>query len=120
MALGNWATRQRRLYKNGELLEERRRRLKDVQFVWVVTTNDEAGWKEKFKELVHYKEREGDCYVPQRYSASPPLGKWAKKQRQNYKNGKLSQDGRKSMYLWYVLTLGQFLVRWTTQKLTPG
>ena len=40
------------------------------------------------KELIDYKEKNGNCNVPQRQSG---LGIWVKWQRQCYKNGKLSQ-----------------------------
>ena len=45
-------------------------------------------WEEWFDELVEYKEKNGNCNVPQRLGA---LGKWVNKQRTAYRKGKLSQ-----------------------------
>ena len=35
-------------------------------------------WEEMFKRLVKYKEKNGDCLVPNRYPADPQLGNWGK------------------------------------------
>ena len=45
-------------------------------------------WEAKMKELIDYKEKNGNCDVPQRESG---LGIWVKCQRNCYKNRKLSQ-----------------------------
>ena len=46
-------------------------------------------WETRFKELVQYKAKHGDCNVPQRQGQ---LGWWAVTQRQSYRKGELSQD----------------------------
>ena len=48
-------------------------------------------WEARFEELVRYRERNGDCLVPQLY---PYLGEWVKKQRQHFK---LFRKGKKSI-----------------------
>lgn len=40
---------------------------------------------ENLLELERYREKNGDCLVPKRYSANPALGNWVNKQRQNYR-----------------------------------
>ena len=112
--LGAWAQKQREDRKNGELSEERRRRLEGAGFVWTDTKYCETGWEEKFQELRRYNEQEGDCHVPQRYSANPQLGEWVRKQRQNYKKGKLLQER-----LERLATIGFSWDRRNTNKTSP-
>lgn len=50
-------------------------------------------WYDRFQELSEYKEKHGDCMVPQKYAPNPSLGIWVNKQRMEYK---LLQDGEKS------------------------
>ena len=35
-------------------------------------------WEEMFKRLVKYKEKNGNCLVPNRYPTDPQLGNWGK------------------------------------------
>ena len=49
---------------------------------------DEKWWK-RYKELLEYKRRYGDCLVPGGYKKNPSLGKWVVKQRTLYRTGKL-------------------------------
>jgi hypothetical protein len=74
--LGRWVGKQRAV-KN--LSKERRQQLDELGFVW---DPREALWEEGFSHLVTYKEREGDCRVPQRDIENGfPLGTWASNQR---------------------------------------
>jgi hypothetical protein len=59
--LGAWVSNQRS-HKN--LSSERRRRLDELEFLWDA---QDADWEEGFSHLKQYKERVGDCRVPQRY-----------------------------------------------------
>ena len=43
-----------------------------------------ASWDERFQELKAYKEKHGDCLVPQRYKPNPSLGRWVENQRSQY------------------------------------
>jgi Helicase associated domain len=38
-------------------------------------------WDESFQLLVKYKEKQGDCNVPQKYKQDPILGRWVNRQR---------------------------------------
>ena len=57
-------------------------------FVWVKFNGryscDEE-WNIRFRELRGYKEKHGDCLVPQHYSDNRELGAWCAKQRHEYK-----------------------------------
>jgi len=88
-ALGNWCVAQRKLRNNGKLSPERVARLEEIGFVWDPL---ESAWKEMFHSLLYYKERFGDCNVPQGWSENPPLGQWCRTQRRYFKNGELSPE----------------------------
>ena len=47
--------------------------------------DDEGKWKQRLKELKAYKQKHGDCIVPQKYEHNPKLGIWVAHQRQQYK-----------------------------------
>mmetsp|Transcript_19996 Transcript_19996/g.41045 ORF Transcript_19996/g.41045 Transcript_19996/m.41045 type:complete len:554 (+) Transcript_19996:74-1735(+) len=50
-------------------------------------------WNERYDELKAYKEKFGDCLVPERYEKNHRLGTWVRTQRKHYKlmrNGKIS------------------------------
>jgi hypothetical protein len=49
----------------------------------------DARWEERFRELAQYRERRGDCNVPNR---SGSLGTWATKQRRSKRKGMLSEE----------------------------
>ena len=87
--LGKWVDKQRAVYKAGTLTQDRIDRLEGIGFRWTLHGVKEEAWTIRFHELTRYKAEHGDCDVPVR---SGKLGKWADKQRTNYKNGKLSQD----------------------------
>jgi hypothetical protein len=42
-------------------------------------------WSEKFQELVVFKKERGHCCVPHTFKANPPLARWVKRQRYQYK-----------------------------------
>lgn len=54
------------------LTEERMKVLTSIGFVWdVVQADNDARWKKRYEELLHYKTVNGHCNVPQ----STDLGK---------------------------------------------
>jgi hypothetical protein len=61
----------------------------DVRF----NNYQEGQWGKFFYELKRYRDRMGNCYVPQTYTQNQPLARWVKRQRYQYKlmiDGKLS------------------------------
>jgi len=51
-----------------------------------------ANWEEMFQALVAFKENQGHCGVPRRWSENPQLGTWVSDQRHVYKKGRLSEE----------------------------
>ena len=96
-----WVSTQRALYKKGNMMVERVHRLEEIGFVWDVTV---ANWENWFSELKAYKDKYGDCNVPQSYKENPRLGSWVSGQRINYKNDMLGIDHERRLeeigFIW--------------------
>ncbi|EJK57494.1 hypothetical protein THAOC_22454 [Thalassiosira oceanica] len=99
-ALGDWVFDQRISYTKGSLAKERVGRLDDIGFTWRFVTTDGAAvlsklrrweelWDWRYRELKEYREKHGDCNVPQRQGS---LGRWVNDRRQDYREGKLSNE----------------------------
>ena len=109
--LGNWVMNQRiavfNKKKEGELSSDQIKVLNGIGFEWVVSrvVSKVVSWDERFEELKQYKEKHGNCKVPQKY---PELGKWVSNQRQLYKKGKLLPDQIKVLngigFEWVVVS----------------
>jgi len=72
------------------MTEDRIAKLNDVGFVWDASSKcanrrDEKRWQEMFLRLKKYKEKNGDCLVPTKYSADPKLGNWVSNERRHFK-----------------------------------
>ena len=91
MKLGQWVINQRANYSHSKLSADRIQRLENLGFVW---DSYEGAWEEGFTQLVAYKATYGDCNVPYKFVTENgmKLGQWVDRQRQFYKNGKLSAD----------------------------
>merc|ERR1711862_112359 len=95
---------QRRFYRKGTLSLDRVTQLDGIEFNWGTPKRESnaAQWEEKFNLLVSYKDKYGNCNVAQ--NKGNALGNWVKRQRQRYKNGKLSLEHRKQLedvgFLW--------------------
>ena len=50
-------------------------------------------WKERFEELIEYREKYGHCLVPHNWAGNVALAQWVKRQRYQYK---LLQEGKHS------------------------
>ena len=94
--LGKWVTNQRQNYKlywEGKpsgMTEQRIQELERVEFVWDTSA---ALWSLRFRELCEFKAQFGHCLLPLRYSSNLMLGRWAAKQRHDYK---LYSEGKQS------------------------
>jgi superfamily II DNA or RNA helicase len=89
--LGSWVSVQRK--EKTQLSEEQRKRLDELEFDWdIFSTN----WEKALGYLQRYKERVGDCRVPQNHIEHGfKLGNWVGKQRKA-ENG-LSEERRKRL-----------------------
>jgi hypothetical protein len=91
--LGRWVNGQRR--RKSGLSEERQKRLEDLGFVWNTLA---AAWEDGFRRLSRYREREGDCRVPQGYQEDGfRLGQWVAVQRQLKAKDKLPLKRQKRL-----------------------
>ena len=89
--LGSWVSNQRIAFKKNALSQDKRERLEALGFIWDPFAEQ---WEEAFSELSTFYKRNGHCSVPQTHITENgfALGKWANKQRQKFKNNKLSQE----------------------------
>jgi hypothetical protein len=75
--LGQWVINQRA--KRSTLTPERQRKLDKIGFDW---DPFEKEWEEGFGQLTLYKDREGNCRVPQEHNENSfRLGQWVRVQR---------------------------------------
>jgi hypothetical protein len=78
--LGTWVAHQRGY--ESSISTDRRERLNELGFDWDPLETD---WEEGFEYLKRYKERIGNCHVPQRYKEHGyNLGMWVHAQRRNH------------------------------------
>lgn len=87
--LSNWVGVQRRNYIKGKMNHERVTRLNEIGFVWEPI---DTSWAERFSELIRFKELNGHCHVPQRFTENPKLGRWAARQRASIRRKQLGNE----------------------------
>jgi len=86
-----WVNRQRALYKDNALSDDQEGQLEELGFVWDV-------WEHMYSHLVRYKERAGDCNVPQKHQeGGNNLGVWLNNQRQSRTNGQLDRNQERKL-----------------------
>jgi hypothetical protein len=98
--LGQWVNNQRRL--KAQITVERRERLDALGFDWNV---HETYWEEGYNYLKRYKERVGNCMVPQKHNENGfALGRWVSIQRRELS---MSEQRRRKLdalgFVWDVL-----------------
>ena len=82
---------------------DRRNRLEAIGFVWDTLFQQ---WEEGFTALKVYKEREGNCLVPQRFKTDDGyrLGQWVASQRKT--KDEMSEDRRRRLdeigFVWNI------------------
>merc|ERR1740139_1885047 len=79
LELGRWVHRHRA--KRLKISKERAAKLDSIGFTWVVYIEPDLRWEIMFEELRKFKDREGHCNVPQKYSDNPELGRWVSSKR---------------------------------------
>jgi superfamily II DNA or RNA helicase len=89
--LGAWVVAQRVARNEGRLSADKIALLDSLAFNWKPRPLD---WESMFERLRSYKERYGNCDVPQHWADDPDLGIWVSRQRVFLRTGKLKDDRR--------------------------
>jgi superfamily II DNA or RNA helicase len=94
--LGRFVNNMRTQRNSGRLSAERIAKLDAIGFAWGSRSMAEVGgeginarWKMRFDELLRYKEKNGDCKVPNEWPENLKLGHWVNQQRYLKKCGQL-------------------------------
>jgi hypothetical protein len=91
--LHTWILYQRQRAKQGRLLEERRKKLVEIDFKFACNSKRKetsfsakqvTQWKTMYEQLAEYSRTHGDCMVPCIYEANLRLGQWVQKQRYDF------------------------------------
>jgi superfamily II DNA or RNA helicase len=97
--LGHFVNSMRTQRNSGKLSADRIAKLTALDFIWGSSRNAEIGgeginaaWKTRFDELLRYKEKIGNCKVPDEWPDNPQLGHWVAQQRRLKKSGKLHPE----------------------------
>lgn len=86
--LGIWIQRQRSLYKNNKISEDRIKRLTDVGMNW-----NSDNWEARFNLVKQYYEEHGNINISQKEVIQGVwLGKWIVSQKKAMEEGKLTQE----------------------------
>jgi hypothetical protein len=88
--LGIWVQSQHKLYRSGDMREDRVTKLNKLGFRWEVNMDD--AWMKRYNELVKYRREFGNCNVPVKYQSQTLLGEWVRRQRQHFKNKSLREE----------------------------
>ncbi|MBF0454678.1 MAG: Helicase associated domain protein [Magnetococcales bacterium] len=86
--LAQWVNNLRRDYKKGVLPQDKVDRLTKLGFLWDAKA---VFWEEMFAALTEYRDRNGDCLVPESYTENSELGWWVSTQRKANLSGQLDQ-----------------------------
>lgn len=118
--LGEWVRRIRASYKDflhgkssSKLTEEKVMILENMGFDWDPASK-EIPWEQRYAELCDYKDKYGDCLVPQRYPGNHQLGTWICTQRNEYK--KLLEGAPSAMTEGRIKLLERIGFVWKAQK----
>ena len=87
-SLSQWSTKQRKLYFEKKLSQEKINLLEKIKFTWDTTEQQDQNWHINFEKLKTHYEKEGHTNLPRKSN----LGGWCSNQRECYKKGNLSQE----------------------------
>jgi hypothetical protein len=98
--LGVWVSSQRTRHAQNKLQLDRKGLLDEIGFVWKALVggaannnkNNDKNWYQQYEKLVEFKQKNGDCLVPQQYQKDRSLGIWVSNQRTAHANKKMRQD----------------------------
>ena len=87
-SLGTWIQRQRSLYKNKKISDDRIKRLTDIGMKWNLDN-----WESRFKLVKQYYEEHGNINISQKEVIQGVwLGKWIVSQKKAMQEGKLTHE----------------------------
>ena len=78
--------------KKTSLTQERVDILTNIGFIWIAVAD--IPWQTRLEQLKGYKEKYGNCLVPNKFKEENALGRWVDKQRHDYRKLK---EGKKSV-----------------------
>ena len=107
-SLGIWIQRQRSLYKNNKISEDRVKRLTDLGMNW---TPD--NWESRFNLVKQYYEEHGNINISQKEVIQGVwLGKWIVSQKKAMQEGKLTQEQKEMLKTLPMEEVGRKDNRW--------
>jgi hypothetical protein len=99
--LANWVEVQRTQKNQGKLSAARIKALESLGFEWGVPAQprraDSDSWAEMVAALKEYKDRHGDCRVPQRWMGNRQLADWVARQRADRKQRRISPEREQAL-----------------------
>ncbi len=84
--LVGWIYKQRENVKRDNLSYEKKEKLKEINFIFDLY---EYKWEQNYNSLKQYKQKYGNCLVPQHKREFSGLAAWVSNQRARYNKGKL-------------------------------
>ena len=106
--LGIWIQRQRSLYKNNKISEDRIKRLTDVGMNW-----NPDNWESRFNLVKQYYEEHGNINISQKEVIQGVwLGKWIVSQKKAMKEGKLTHEQKEMLKTLPMEEVGRKDNRW--------
>jgi hypothetical protein len=106
--LGEWVSMQRIYHENGTLRNDRKDRLDDVGFSWILEELQDDQWNEKYDRLflshtdrqwerryemlLAFRQEHFHCDVPKNYAKDKSFGAWVYNQRKIYRTVGLAKD----------------------------
>jgi len=125
--LGLWVRTQRNQYRllqqeNKSLMtEERIAKLEEIGFLWdashlAASHHDNGTWNQRHKELMQYKQKHGNCNVPNQHQPNKQLGVWVMTQRTHYRL--LKQRKKSQMTTERIAKLEKIGFQWRVLRRT--
>ncbi len=106
--LGIWIQRQRSLYKNKKISDDRIKRLSDVGMNW-----NPDNWESRFKLVKQYYEEHGTINISQKEVVQGVwLGKWIVSQKKAMQEGKLTHEQKELLKTLPMEDVGRKDNRW--------
>jgi hypothetical protein len=92
-SFGKWVSAQRTINYNNTIRLDRKGLLDEIGFAWKaggrgLKPNDKL-WHQQYEKLLKFKQKNGNCMVPQSYEVDKSLGIWVAWQRKLHNNNKM-------------------------------